>query len=129
MLVIYKESTGEITQVKPDPPTGEIPEGLAPEGSLAILTESPVSGKTHRVEHGVIVDIPQSEQEQEEISWAWDDLRARRGSLLAKSDWTQVPDAPVEQAAWATYRQELRDLPANTDDPREVVWPQQPSEA
>ena len=53
-------------------------------------------------------------------------LRERRNSLLQATDWTQVPDAPVDHAAWATYRQELRDLPANTEDPRNVVWPDRP---
>lgn len=52
--------------------------------------------------------------------------RSKRNALLASSDWTQVPDAPVDQAAWATYRQALRDLPQNTTDPREVVWPTPP---
>lgn len=65
-------------------------------------------------------------------AWVWDDaqswadLRAKRDRLLAASDWTQVPDAPVDQQAWATYRQSLRDLPANTTDPRNPVWPTRP---
>ena len=42
----------------------------------------------------------------------WDFLRSNRDQLLAASDWTQLPDAPVDKAAWATYRQALRDLPA-----------------
>lgn len=39
-------------------------------------------------------------------------LRAARDRALSASDWTQVADAPVDQAAWATYRQALRDLPS-----------------
>ena len=42
----------------------------------------------------------------------WEFLRLHRDRLLAQSDWTQLPDAPVDKAAWATYRQALRDLPA-----------------
>ena len=42
----------------------------------------------------------------------WEFLRLHRDSLLAKSDWTQVADAPTDKVAWATYRQALRDLPA-----------------
>ena len=61
------------------------------------------------------------------VAAAWEELRAERNAKLEASDWTQVPDAPVDQAAWATYRQELRDLPANTQDPREVVWPTPPA--
>lgn len=54
-----------------------------------------------------------------------DELRAarrrQRDRLLAGSDWTQLPDSPMtaeERAAWASYRQALRDLdPAGTDWP------------
>ena len=38
-------------------------------------------------------------------------VRAARDAALTASDWTQVADAPVDKAAWATYRQALRDLP------------------
>lgn len=40
-------------------------------------------------------------------------MRKIRDSLLAASDWTQTADAPVDQQAWATYRQALRDAPAS----------------
>ena len=40
-------------------------------------------------------------------------VRLRRDAALAASDWTQLGDAPADAAAWATYRQELRDLPAD----------------
>jgi hypothetical protein len=42
----------------------------------------------------------------------WEQIKLWRNAQLAASDWTQLPDAPVDQAAWATYRQALRDLPA-----------------
>ncbi|WP_422387668.1 phage tail assembly chaperone [Gemmobacter caeni] len=35
--------------------------------------------------------------------------------MLSDSDWTQLADAPLtpaKQAQWATYRQELRDIPS-----------------
>ena len=51
------------------------------------------------------------------------DLRRERNALLVESDWTQVADAPGDTAAWATYRQTLRDLPANTADPDNPTWP------
>lgn len=41
-----------------------------------------------------------------------DGMRHHRNRLLAESDWTQIADAPVDKAAWAAYRQELRDFPA-----------------
>jgi hypothetical protein len=50
-------------------------------------------------------------------------LRYWRNGELARTDWTQVADAPVDQNAWATYRQALRDLPASNADPRAIEFP------
>ena len=57
-------------------------------------------------------------------------LRSSRNAVLAKSDWTQAADSPLsdaKKAEWATYRQALRDLPANTSDPANPTWPTPPS--
>lgn len=40
----------------------------------------------------------------------WDQVRYWRNGELAASDWTQLPDAPADKAAWAEYRQNLRDI-------------------
>lgn len=53
------------------------------------------------------------------------EIRAERNRLLQASDWTQVPDAPTDKAAWAAYRQVLRDLPQHKNWP-DVDWPQKP---
>jgi hypothetical protein len=53
-------------------------------------------------------------------------MRYWRDAELARTDWTQVADAPVDQAAWATYRQALRDLPASNTDPRTIDLPVAP---
>ncbi len=53
-------------------------------------------------------------------------VRADRDRRLADSDWTQVADAPVDKAAWATYRQELRALPEQTGFPWDITWPSKP---
>lgn len=53
-------------------------------------------------------------------------IREWRDKQLAKSDWTQLSDAPVDSAAWATYRQELRDLPSQNSDPKLIVFPEPP---
>ena len=57
---------------------------------------------------------------------AWDGVRSERDLLLAASDWTQVADAPVDQQAWAVYRQKLRDIPQDFASPDAVVWPEAP---
>lgn len=54
------------------------------------------------------------------------EVRESRNALLSACDWTQVPDASVDQAAWATYRQALRDVPEQAGFPNSVVWPTQP---
>lgn len=74
---------------------------------------------------GEVTIIPPTEEEI--IAEAWDILRSERNRLLSVSDWTQVADAPVAKAEWAAYRQELRDLPANTTDPLNPVWPVPPT--
>jgi hypothetical protein len=56
----------------------------------------------------------------------WDVIRAERNKLLVDSDWTQLPDAPVDAAAWATYRQALRDVTTQAN-PFAIIWPESPS--
>lgn len=54
---------------------------------------------------------------------------AQRNALLASSDWTQLPDSPFtteQKTAWATYRQELRDMPESFTTVDAVVWPTAP---
>tara|TARA_R110002153_G_scaffold205651_1_gene358401 strand:+ start:55 stop:429 length:375 start_codon:yes stop_codon:yes gene_type:complete len=53
-------------------------------------------------------------------------IRQERNDLLDASDWTQNSDSPVDQVAWATYRQLLRDVPQQDDFPLTVVWPTAP---
>ena len=54
------------------------------------------------------------------------EIRTERDAKLTESDWTQVADAPVDKAAWATYRQALRDIPSQAGFPNEVTWPVEP---
>lgn len=53
-------------------------------------------------------------------------VRNQRNALLTASDWTQVADAPVDQVAWAEYRQALRDVTTQEGFPHNVVWPVKP---
>ena len=55
-------------------------------------------------------------------------MRAERDRLLAASDWTQAADDPTgNAAAWATYRQQLRDAPATWTPGPTWTPPQAPS--
>ena len=53
-------------------------------------------------------------------------IRQERNTLLSECDWTQVSDAPVNQAAWQTYRQALRDITSQEGFPYSVIWPTKP---
>lgn len=61
----------------------------------------------------------------ERIKFKWDYIRADRNSRLSACDWTQLPDAPVDAAIWAEYRQALRDI-TDQADPFNITWPKEP---
>jgi len=54
-------------------------------------------------------------------------IRYWRNSELSNTDWTQLADSTVNKSAWATYRQALRDLPAQNEDPQKLVFPTRPA--
>ena len=63
-------------------------------------------------------------------TYQWQMLRNQRDDKLLLCDWTQGNDSPLgssKKTEWATYRQALRDLPANTSDPKNPTWPSEPS--
>lgn len=53
-------------------------------------------------------------------------MRGTRNVLLAESDYRMVADGPWDIEAWATYRQALRDLPADPAWP-DVEFPEPPN--
>lgn len=83
------------------------------------------------------LDAPQPHQKwDKKRGWVqddeslWAEVRDKRNFLLSASDWTQLPDSPLEplqRTAWAAYRAKLRDLPQGAEnDPLAVEWPAQP---
>ena len=55
-------------------------------------------------------------------------LRKQRNEKLSTTDWTQSRHITLSNDNdWKTYRQALRDLPANTSDPTNPTWPTEPS--
>lgn len=54
-------------------------------------------------------------------------LREERNYLLQQSDWTQLPDAPINNPqAWLDYRRALRDTNFQTLDLENPQWPKKP---
>jgi hypothetical protein len=75
-------------------------------------------------------------EEYEKLYDYWIDFRLLRNQRLLECDWTQVPDAQItddKKTAWQIYRQQLRDLPENVDNVKEMCnnpnhpdWPTKP---
>jgi len=61
-----------------------------------------------------------------ETEWLFERIRLWRSRELAASDWTQLADSQDNKTAWKTSRQALRDLPASTEDPKQIVFPTRP---
>lgn len=89
----------------------------------------------HLTKNGNVPFTPEEEIEWDAMEAEWaagandraaTKIRTERNAKLTQSDWTQVADAPVDKAAWATYRQALRDIPSQAGFPNEVVWPVEP---
>ena len=53
-------------------------------------------------------------------------VRQTRNDKLKESDWTQITDATVDKAVWATYRQALRDITSQVGFPWTITWPDAP---
>lgn len=57
-------------------------------------------------------------------------VRGERDAKIAATDFLAMPDYPLsegDRAIVMTYRQALRDVPAQEGFPREVVWPEAPT--
>lgn len=72
-----------------------------------------------------------TERKKAEDAFFWSSLRSRRNELLTESDSQVLPDrwasmSDSKKAEWSAYRQALRDLPQNTADPANPVWPISP---
>jgi len=99
------------------------------------LTQKLVSA-TPVLEDGWVYTVAVANLTAEEVQSAKDSamaqIRGQRNSLLAACDWTQIADSTADKTAWASYRQQLRDLPAGIVaralDPRTFSdWPRDPN--
>jgi hypothetical protein len=62
--------------------------------------------------------FPEATNEQK-----WEQIRLWRNAELSRTDWTMHTDAPTDKEAWATYRQALRDLPAQGGQAEAAIFP------
>ena len=124
--VIYNLTTGEIKSTLTT--SGLIPRDV-PEGYGYIQTNEVTKGKAVNTSNHKLVD---ADTQLPYVLTLIGLLKRKRNHLLAVSDWTQFPDSPLsdtQKSAWATYRQTLRDIPADNADVTsidDVTWPTPP---
>lgn len=123
---IIHNSDGEILRY------GQCQEGVsqANDGEFQVNIDWPNDVSDYTIQDGSLVRKDQSLLDMQTLQKAEVKMRSMRDNLLTASDWTQSPDSPLtdsKKQEWATYRQALRDLPANTVDPANPTWPTQPS--
>lgn len=95
---------------------------------------NPVDGAIYKLVNGAPTALTGAEKDAAILQQTWgvrmELLRSRRNALLRDSDWTQTEDSPVDKAAWAAYREALRDLPSTVQqnqDPMQATFPTAPN--
>lgn len=90
----------------------------------------------HKIVNGItgeVTYVPFTAEEEAERQAAIDAqpallmeaIRAKRNQLLTETDYLALADSTLTDEM-RSYRQALRDLPANTVDPANPVWPVKP---
>jgi len=121
LFSVYDSNTGQITHLLDGP--------LATAQTYDNYLEGHFDPDEYVVIDGVATAKSDAEIEAKRKADALVEMKVRRNNILITTDWTQLSDNPLtteQRQAWATYRQALRDLPANTTDPRNPTWPTKP---
>ena len=119
-FTIYKTSTGEILYSTTT---------ATPIDEVGLQTGESIIEGSYQSNEYVVTDGSAVKRTDNVL----DIVRDLRKSLLLECDWTQASDTPLtdsKKAEWATYRQTLRDLPANNTSATsidDVVFPTPPS--
>ena len=96
------------------------------------VMEGLANPELERIDNGIVVSKSSDELDAKVASEFMFNLKSLRNSLLLNTDWTQVSDSPLsdeEKSKWATYRQQLRDLPnfySTETNMSNVVFPEKP---
>ena len=99
----------------------EVPDPVMPDDNLFTSVENPDGSYTATPR--TTADL--AERLATATKDAEDNLRAERNQLLAETDYFALSDVTMT-ADMTTYRQALRDLPANTTDVFNPVYPEKP---
>jgi hypothetical protein len=131
---IYNQATGHILRIVQ---TTDIQSQLQYGESYL---DGSIDDSAYYIANGEAVAIPakpdqycvfdfETKQWVQQESLAIADVLPKRQRMLYASDWTQIPNGPLnaeQQQAWADYRQQLRDITSQSGYPFNVVWPTPP---
>ena len=133
-------NTGTLQSLFPNisfPRTGPNDEWKAENGVVDLLASRSFDEATQHLEtvdayledgvaYTVRVVTNSDEYNTQRAADEWTEVRSLRDMYLQESDWTQLPDVSnVDKTAWATYRQQLRDITTQAD-PFNITWPSTP---
>ena len=133
-------NTGTLQSLFPNvcfPKTGPNDEWKAENGVVDLLASRSFDDATQHLEtvdayleggvaYTVRVVTNSDEYNTQRAADEWTEVRSLRDMYLQESDWTQLPDVSnVDKTAWATYRQQLRDITTQAD-PFNITWPSTP---
>ena len=108
---------------------GSIPDEI-PEGDFYLTWSGvePNPVKDYKVVNSQVVLKSEVDRQAIKDSQQLRHIRGLRDKLLLSSDYVILPDAPYSEdtkTAYRTYRQALRDVPAQADI-YNVIWPEKP---
>ena len=136
---VYRLSNGQIIY-SGSCQESDIDKQNVPDGYALQIVENYINWSDFYVLNNTLIAIPEKPNQYSIFNyttkqWEIDQnqlifvIAKKRNSLLLFSDWTQLPNNPLtveQQQAWATYRQQLRDITSQSGYPTNVVWPLQP---
>ena len=141
-IVNFDENSGQI-QIKCEnydpiinidlhPDNGKYPEGEALDLYIRGFVPTWLINRSNNIKKVTNKEYIQSlvSKEQEEVKPKFNisEVYVKRHVLLKQSDWTQLPDSPLDEdqkKMWRKYRQELRDITFNMGP--DMKWPEKPS--
>jgi hypothetical protein len=133
---VYYSNKGKILKI-----SNQSPIGIIAGEDKAIEVDFEVDISNSYVKDEAIVALPIKPSAYYTFNYdtmLWEDTRTTfeilmevkriRDTLLASSDWTQLPDNPLsieKREEWAYYRQLLRDI-TEQQDLNNIIWPTAP---
>jgi len=125
-FIIYNLSGHILRSGQVDDNTSQI---IDQDNEFELIADVPENIQDYVVSNGELTLKPQSEIDNSNAETNWRIFRAERNALLMATDWTQAIDSPLsdeQKTAWATYRQNLRDMPGTVSDPSNASFPAMP---